>query len=44
VIGHHPDRLQLIVVEQVGLVDFSDRPRRKRRSDLGFHVASMCVT
>jgi type II secretory pathway predicted ATPase ExeA len=26
------------------VIDFSDRPRRKRRSDLGFHVASMCVT
>jgi len=34
----------LIVVKQVGLVDFSGRPRRKRRSDLGFHVARMSAT
>ena len=40
-IGEHADGLELVVVEEVGFVDFSGRPRRKRRSDLGFHVACM---
>jgi hypothetical protein len=30
--------------QQLRLVEFSGRPRCKRRSGLGFHVARMCAT
>ena len=43
-VGQEPQLLQLVGLQEVGLVDFSGRPRRKRRSDLGFHVACMSAT